>query len=223
MDAEITLRTTGLPLSRRNPGDRTDPVCQPATAEGNNVLSKGNHPSSAGLWLGTSPPGRWFLPLALPWGTASYWHRRQSNLTSGGYTGRVIDSTVPGVDALGSVALLSGTPWVPVLQDPVDDAGEGLLLSLSKGWASWAETVGDSPAGPNRPACCARCPGAGQTSAQSPGCSSPPPSSPCEPADIRPPCTSVAPSVGSSTTLWMTAGGTVFNRQIVDVQRKRPR
>ena len=35
-------------------------------------------------------------------------------------------------DVLGRVALFSGQPEV-VLQDPVDDAGEGLLLSLSKG------------------------------------------------------------------------------------------
>ena len=35
-------------------------------------------------------------------------------------------------DALGRVALLPGTPEV-VYQDTVDDAGEGLLLSLSKG------------------------------------------------------------------------------------------
>ena len=35
-------------------------------------------------------------------------------------------------DPLGCVALLPGTPEV-VYQDPVDDAGEGLFLSLSKG------------------------------------------------------------------------------------------
>ena len=44
-------------------------------------------------------------------------------------------------DALGRVALLPGTSEA-VLQDPVDDAGEGLLLSLSKGWDAGADSHG---------------------------------------------------------------------------------
>ena len=47
-----------------------------------------------------------------------------------------------------------------------------------------------------------------------PGCSSHPPSPPVGPAGIRPPCTSIAPSIGSTSNLWMTAGGTVFNRRL---------
>ena len=43
-------------------------------------------------------------------------------------------------DALGGVALLPGTPQV-VLQEPADDAGVGLLLSLSKGWGAGAGSV----------------------------------------------------------------------------------
>ena len=79
--------------------------------------------------------------------------------------------------------------------------GVGLLLSLSKGWASLAESAGDSPEEPSRPAYCARCPGAGQTLWRPPEYSYPPPSPPGEPADILPPCTSVTPSKGSDTTL----------------------
>ena len=116
-------------------------------------------------------------------------------------------------DPLRRVALLPGNDQVR-LQDPVNDTGVCLLLSLSKGWDAGAESAGGNPAGLSRPASCAPCPGAGRTPGLLPGCSSPPPSPPGEPADIRPPCTSVAPSVGSSTTLWMAAGGTVFNRRM---------
>ena len=98
-------------------------------------------------------------------------------------------------DALGGVALLPGAPQV-VLQDPVDDAGKRLQLG-----APGRSLPADTPAEPSRPASCAPCPGAGQTSAQSPGCSSHPPSPPGESADTRPRCTSVAPSMGSDTTL----------------------
>ena len=40
-EGEIAVRTTGLLTAGRNPGDRTDPVRQPLTTEGNNVPSKG--------------------------------------------------------------------------------------------------------------------------------------------------------------------------------------
>ena len=36
---------------------------------------------------------------------------------------------------------------------------------------------------------------------------------PGEPADIRPLCKSIASTMGSATTLWMMAGGTVFSRR----------
>ena len=114
-------------------------------------------------------------------------------------------------DALGGVALLLEDLMI-LIQDVVDDSGEGLLLSLSKGWVFWAESVAGSPEARSRPASCAPCPGAGQTLWRPPECSCPPPSPPGEPADIRPPCTSVAPSMGSATTLWKMTGGTVFNR-----------
>ena len=44
-------------------------------------------------------------------------------------------------DAIGRVALLPRTSEA-VLQDPVDDAGVGLLLSLSKGWDAGADSHG---------------------------------------------------------------------------------
>ena len=113
---------------------------------------------------------------------------------------------------LGRVPLLPGAREV-ILQDPVDDACVGLLLSLSKGWAFEEESVAGSPEERSRSASCAPCPGAGRTPGQLPVCSSPPPSPPSEPADIRPPCTSITPSMGSATTLWMMAGGTVFSRR----------
>ena len=71
-------------------------------------------------------------------------------------------------DPLGCVALLPGTPEV-VCQDLVDDAGAGLLMSLSKGWDAGAESAASSPAARSRPASCARRPGTAQTSAQPPG------------------------------------------------------
>ena len=80
--------------------------------------------------------------------------------------------------------------------------------------ASWVGSVAGTPAGLSRPASCAPCPGAGRRSSPLPAHSSLPPSPPGEPADIRPPCTSVAPSMGSATTLWKMAGGTVFNRRM---------
>ena len=39
--AEIAVRTTGVLTAGRNPGDRTDPVSQPLTTEGNNVPFEG--------------------------------------------------------------------------------------------------------------------------------------------------------------------------------------
>ena len=83
-----------------------------------------------------------------------------------------------------------------------------------RAWASWVGPVAGTPAGSSRPASCAPCPGAGRRSSPLLARSSPPPSPPGEPADIRPRCTSVAPSMGSATTLWKMAGGTVFNRQM---------
>ena len=80
-------------------------------------------------------------------------------------------------DALCRVPLFPGTPEI-VLQDPVDN-----------------------PAGPNRPAFCAPCPGADRTPGLLPAYSFHPPSPPFGPADIRPLCTSIAPSMGSATTL----------------------
>ena len=108
-------------------------------------------------------------------------------------------------DALGGVALLAGNPVI-LFEDVVDDASEELLLSLSKGWASEVESVAGSPAALNKPASCAPCPGAGRTDGRLPECSPPPPSPPGQPADIHPRCTSVAPSIGSATTL-MDGGG----------------
>ena len=100
-------------------------------------------------------------------------------------------------DALGGVALLPGTPQV-VLQEPADDAGVGLLLSLSKGWGAGAGSVAGSPEARSRSASCARCPGAARTPWRPPEYSCPPPSPPCEPAYIRPRCTSIAPPINST-------------------------
>ena len=116
-------------------------------------------------------------------------------------------------DALGGVTLLLENPLV-IVQNLVDDASKGIILSLSKGWADVASFGAGSPAALNRPASCAPCPGATRTSVTLPECSSPPPSPPGEPADMRPPGISVAPSIGSTTTLWMTVDGTVFIRKI---------
>ena len=63
------------------------------------------------------------------------------------------------------------------------------------------------------PASCAPCPGAARTPGMPPGCSPPPPSPPGEPVDIRPPCTSVAPPIGQTSSLWMTADGPICNRR----------
>ena len=41
MKAEIAVRTTGLLTAGRNPGDRTDPVWELLTTEGNNVSFEG--------------------------------------------------------------------------------------------------------------------------------------------------------------------------------------
>ena len=41
LDADIVVRKTGLLTAGRNPGDRTDPVRQPLTTEGNNVAFEG--------------------------------------------------------------------------------------------------------------------------------------------------------------------------------------
>ena len=47
-------------------------------------------------------------------------------------------------DALGRVALLPGTLEI-IFEDPGDDAGVGLLLSLSKGWDAGAGSASGSP------------------------------------------------------------------------------
>ena len=131
----------------------------------------------------------------------------------------VLDDGVPAVeailipetleDALGGMPLLPGNPVI-LFQDSVYDTREGLLLSLSKGWDGAAGPFSGSPAARSRPASCAPCPGAGRTSGRIPECSSPPPSPPGEPVDIRPPCTSVAPSAGLGTTLMDDGGRSVF-------------
>ena len=95
-------------------------------------------------------------------------------------------------DALGGVALLAGTPEV-VLEDPVDDAGVGLQLGPSR-----RSPVAGTPEERSRSAFCVPCPGAGHTLWRPPGYSYPPPSPPGEPADIRPLCTSIAPSISST-------------------------
>ena len=98
-------------------------------------------------------------------------------------------------DALGGVALLPGAREV-ILQDPVDDAGEELQLGPSRRSLSPVP-----PEARSRSASCAPCPGADRTLWRPPECSCPPPSPPGEPEDIRPLCTSIAPSMGSDTTL----------------------
>ena len=98
-------------------------------------------------------------------------------------------------DALGRVALLPGTPVI-VLQDPVYDAGEGLQLGLpGRGLSAITRRgrIGQHlahgvPVQTEHPGLL-------------PVCSSYPPSPPGEPVDIRPPCTSITPSMGSATTL----------------------
>ncbi len=89
-------------------------------------------------------------------------------------------------DAPGRVTLLLGDPVV-FFQDVVDDAGEGLLLSLAKDQGGGEKPAAGSPAARSRPASCAQSPGAIRTSAPPPGCSSPLPSPPCGPEDISPP------------------------------------
>ena len=89
-------------------------------------------------------------------------------------------------DALGGVALLLGNVVI-LIQDAVYDAGERIVLSLSKGWADVASFGAGSPAAQSRPASCAPCPGADRTPGKPPGRSCPPPSPPGESADIRPP------------------------------------
>ena len=100
-------------------------------------------------------------------------------------------------DTLCRVALFPGTPEIILEGRPAADASSGLLLSLPKGWASLAETADDNPTAPNRPASCELCHGAVGTPGPLPARSSHPPSPPGEPADIRPLCTSIAPSMGS--------------------------
>ena len=45
-DVETALRTTGLLTAGRNPGDRTDPVCQLLTTDCNNATSEGQIPTA---------------------------------------------------------------------------------------------------------------------------------------------------------------------------------
>ena len=119
-------------------------------------------------------------------------------------------------DALGSVALLPGTPEI-VLHDPVDDAGEGLQFGApgrSLPPVARRDGVGQHlpysvPVQPERPG-------------RPPGCSNPPPSPPCAPADTIPLCTFLAPSIGSKMTLWMAEGGLIFNRRLSVGQSAHP-
>ena len=124
-------------------------------------------------------------------------------------------------DALGRVALLPGD-HVIVFEDPVDDARKGLLLSLSKGWAAGAWSASGSPVARSRPASSVQCPGAARTPGRPPGCSCPPPSPPCGPADTIPLCTFPAPSIGSKMPLWMAEGGPIFNRRLSVGQSAHP-
>ena len=48
-----------------------------------------------------------------------------------------------------------------------------------------------------------------------------PPSPPGEPADMRSLCTSITPSTGSTSNLWMTADGPVCNRRLSATTRPR--
>ena len=123
-------------------------------------------------------------------------------------------------DALGGVALLPGNPEV-VFQYPVDDAGKGLLLSLSKGWDGGAGSAAGSPVGLSRRSSCAPCPGATRTPGRPLGCSCLRPLRPGAPADTLPLGTSVAPSIGSTSNLWMAADGPFFNRQLSAGQSAR--
>ena len=96
-------------------------------------------------------------------------------------------------DPLGRVALLPGNAQVR-LQYPVDDAGAGRILSLSKGWGGGADSAAGSPAAPSRPASCAPCPGASRTPGRLPEGSSLPPCRPGELARTAPRGTSITPS-----------------------------
>ncbi len=68
MKAEIAVRTTGLLTAGRNPGDRTDPVCQPLTTEGNNVTSKRQLPPVRWTVAQALSPGRVFFVIGAPTG-----------------------------------------------------------------------------------------------------------------------------------------------------------
>ena len=94
---------------------------------------------------------------------------------------------------------------------------------MAPAWASWVESAAGTPEGRSRPASSVQCPGAARRSLPLPGCSPHPPSPPDEPADTIPPGTSLPPSMASKMTLWMAAGGTLFNRQVVsDYPPARP-
>ena len=67
---------------------------------------------------------------------------------------------------------------------------------LVRAWEE--ESVAGSPEARSRSASCAPCPDADRTLWRPPECPCPPPSLPGEPADIRPPCTSVAPPISST-------------------------
>ena len=97
-------------------------------------------------------------------------------------------------DALGSVALLPETPEI-VLQDPVDDTSEGLQfgpLGRTLSPVPRRDRVGQHLAH--------GVPVQAKLSGDLPNTLTPPPSPPGEPADIRPLCTSIAPSVESTMT-----------------------
>ena len=71
-----------------------------------------------------------------------------------------------------------------------------------------------SPSTLYRRSSCAPSPGATRTPGMPLGCSCLRPLRPGEPADTLPLGTSVAPSIGSTSSLWMMAGGTVFSRRL---------
>ena len=178
-------------------------------------------------------PRDFFKRLGQPVHAASHSHQPLGRSVAGRVVGSIhgqmscrqqftplVLTSDPLIDALGRVVLLLGDAVTP-FQDLADDSDIGLHLSLSKRWASEAETAAYSPAPPNWPAFCAPYPGAARTPGPPPGCSSPPPSPPGGPADTFALCTSIAPSIGSTLTLGMLAGGPICTRRLSATTRPR--
>ena len=78
----------------------------------------------------------------------------------------------PVKDTLSRMALRLGDAVI-LFQDLCDDAGIGLLLSLSNGWDALGDSPAGSPEAPGRPTSCATRSGAGPAPGMPPGCSSP--------------------------------------------------